>query len=34
VKQVLEKWDYEMVYYEGIPLSEPRNGIYLKNYYA
>jgi hypothetical protein len=34
VKRVLEKGAYELVDYDGIPLSEPRNGIYLKKYYA
>jgi hypothetical protein len=34
VKHVLEKGAYELVDYDGIPLSEPRNGIYLKKYYA
>ena len=34
VKRVLEKGSYEMVDYEGIALEEPRNGIYLKKYYA
>jgi hypothetical protein len=34
VKRVLEKRDYELVDYDGIPLSEPRNRIYLKKYYA
>jgi hypothetical protein len=34
VKQVLDKAVYELVDYDGIPLSEPRNGIYLKKYYA
>ena len=34
IKQVLEKWDYELVDYDGIPLGEPKNGLYLKNYYA
>jgi quinol monooxygenase YgiN len=33
-KQVLEKGAYELVDYDGIPLSEPRNGLYLNNYYA
>ena len=30
---VLEKGSYELVDYDGIPLGEPRNGIYLKRYY-
>ena len=34
VKRVLEKGTYELVGYEGIVLEEPRNGLYLKNYYA
>jgi hypothetical protein len=34
VKRVLEKGDYELVDYDGVPLSEPGNGIYLKKYYA
>jgi hypothetical protein len=31
---VLEKGSYELEYYEGNMFSEPRNGIYLKIYYA
>ena len=34
VKCVLEKGAYELVDYEGTALVEPRNGIYLKKYYA
>jgi hypothetical protein len=34
VRRFLEKGDYEFVDYDGIPLSEPRNGLYLKKYYA
>jgi hypothetical protein len=34
VKRVLEKGAYELVDYDGTPLSEPRNGLYLKKYYA
>jgi hypothetical protein len=34
VKKVLEKGAYELVDYDGIPLSEPKNGLYLKKYYA
>ena len=34
VKRVLEKGAYELVDYEGTALAEPRNGLYLKNYYA
>jgi hypothetical protein len=32
--RVLEKGAYKLVEYDGVPLSEPRNGIYLKKYYA
>jgi hypothetical protein len=34
VKRVLEKGAYELVDYDGVPLGEPQNGIYLKKYYA
>jgi hypothetical protein len=34
IKQVLEKGFYVLVNYDGIPLTEPWNGIYLKKYYA
>jgi len=34
VQCVLEKGAYELEYYEGSMLSEPRNGLYLKRYYA
>eukprot|EP00253_Pinus_taeda_P018309 PITA_18309 len=34
VKHVLEKGAYELVHYDGIPLAQPRNGLYLKRYYA
>ena len=34
IKHVLEKGAYELVDYEGTALAEPRNGLYLKNYYA
>jgi hypothetical protein len=34
VRRVLEKGAYELVDYDGIPLSEPRSGSYLKKYYA
>ena len=34
VKHVLEKGAYELVDYEGTALAEPRNGLYLKKYYA
>jgi hypothetical protein len=33
IKRVLEKGAYELMDYDGIPLSEPKNGIYLKKYY-
>eukprot|EP00253_Pinus_taeda_P028575 PITA_28575 len=33
-KRVLTKGAYELVYYDGIPLSQPWNGLYLKHYYA
>ena len=34
VKHVLEKSAYELVDYEGTALVNPRNGLYLKKYYA
>ena len=34
VKHVLGKGAYELVDYKGNALKEPRNGIYLKRYYA
>eukprot|EP00253_Pinus_taeda_P005405 PITA_05405 len=34
VKRVLAKEAYELIDYDGIPLSQPRNGLYLKRYYA
>jgi hypothetical protein len=34
MRRVLEKGAYELKYYEGNMLDEPRNGLYLKNYYA
>jgi hypothetical protein len=34
IRRVLEKGAYELVDYDGMPLSEPRNGLYLKKYYA
>jgi hypothetical protein len=34
VSKVLAKGAYELIDYDGIPLSEPRNGLYLKKYYA
>ena len=34
ISRVLEKGAYELMDYDGIPLGEPRNGIYLKRYYV
>ena len=34
VSRVLEKGAYELVDCDEIPLGEPRNGLYLKRYYA
>ena len=34
VKRVLQKGAYELIDYEGNPLDKPRNGLYLKKYYA
>ena len=34
VSKVLNKGAYELTYFEGIKLPEPRNGLDLKNYYA
>eukprot|EP00253_Pinus_taeda_P024275 PITA_24275 len=34
VKRVLEKGAYELMDYDEIPLAQPRNGLYLKHYYA
>jgi hypothetical protein len=34
VKKVLQKGAYELIDYEGNPLGKPRNGLYLKKYYA
>ena len=34
VKWVLEKWAYVLDDYEGTALAEPKNGLYLKKYYA
>eukprot|EP00253_Pinus_taeda_P013457 PITA_13457 len=34
IKQVLEKGSYELVDFEGNKLAEPRNGLYLKKYFA
>lgn len=34
VKNVLQKGAYELIDYEGNPFEKPRNGLYLKKYYA
>ena len=34
VQRVLQNGAYELVDYEGHPLEQPRNGLYLKKYYA
>jgi hypothetical protein len=34
VQRVLEKGAYELEDYEGNVLVEPKNGLYLKRYYA
>jgi hypothetical protein len=34
MKHVLHRGTYELVDYNGISLDEPRNGLYLTNYYA
>ena len=34
ISKVLEKGAYELVDYDGIPLGQPRNELYLKRYYA
>eukprot|EP00253_Pinus_taeda_P024692 PITA_24692 len=34
VKHVLAKGAYELVDYDGVPLAQPRNRLYLKRYYA
>ena len=34
VSKVLKKGAYELIDFEGNKLSEPRNGIYMKKYYA
>ena len=34
VSRFLEKGAYELVDYDRIPFIEPRNGVYLKRYYA
>ena len=34
VSKVLKKGAYELIDFEGNKLPEPRNGLYLKKYYA
>ena len=34
ISKVLEKGAYELMDYDGIPSEQPRNGLYLKRYYA
>ena len=34
VKKVLSKGAYKLQDSEGVPLKKPRNGLYLKKYYA
>ena len=34
MSKVLKKGVYELVDYDGNKLTEPRNGLYLKKYYA
>ena len=34
VSKVLKKGAYELTYFERNKLPEPRNGLYLKKYYA
>ena len=34
ISKVLEKGAYELVDYDGIPLGQHCNGLYLKRYYA
>ena len=34
VKRVLKNGAYELIDYEGHPLDQPINGLYLKKYYA
>ena len=34
ISHILEKGAYRLVDYDRIPLGEPRNGLYLKIYYA
>ena len=34
MSRVLEKGAFDLVDYDGIPLGEPLNGLYLKRHYA
>ena len=34
ISKVLEKGAYELIDYDGIPLGQPHNGLYLKRYYS
>ena len=34
VKRILQNEAYEVIDYEICPLNQPRNGLYLKKYYA
>ena len=34
VSKFLEKGAYELMDYDGVPFGKPRNGLYLKRYYA
>ena len=34
VKRQLAKGAYELIYFDGVSLGKPRNGLYLKRYYA
>ena len=34
ISKVLEKGAYDLVDYDGIPLGQPCNRLYLKRYYA
>jgi len=34
LKHVLAKGVYDLIDYDGVPLGKPRNGHYLKKYFA
>ena len=34
VKHVLRKGTYDLIDFDEVPLAQPRNGLYLKKYYA